>query len=320
MNCKIPFPQKSILFAPMEGITDNVYRSSIKELYPEWDLFYTDFLRMPAVGKLKSSRIKSHLKEDITKTAPSTCLQILTTAKVPTDHFMNEINCLNIQHLDLNIGCPSRTVNSHGGGSYLLSDLKLLEIVIKNIRSTFPHFLSAKIRVGYKDDTKYTDILKLLEAEGVNQITVHARTRDQLYKGVADWKYIKKAVETVSIPIVGNGDIWSAQDIDKIFHETGCHSVMIARGAMKTPWLAKNYKEKLSPSEELQVRQKNLPIYFNTMANNYKKIGKVEDVIILKRLKAISRYIFDDLENGPLVKRNCLRSKSLEEFFAFLPI
>jgi tRNA-dihydrouridine synthase len=108
------------------------------------------------------------------------------------------------------------------------------------------------MRIGYKDDNTFLDCIKLFEDEGVQAITIHARTRDQLYKGIADWSYIKQAVQATSLPIIGNGDIWTISDVKNIFEMTGCHSIMLGRGALKTPWMAKILKNKdLNDKESL---------------------------------------------------------------------
>ena len=95
-----------------------------------------------------------------------------------------------------------------------------------------------------KDDKTFIDCIKLFEDEGVEAITIHGRTRDQLYKGLANWSYIEQAVKTTSLPIIGNGDLWTTSDIKNIFEQTGCHSVMLGRGALKTPWMSKILKIK----------------------------------------------------------------------------
>ncbi len=187
--------------------------------------------------------------------------------------------------------------------------------MIRKIRDNFPHTFTAKIRVGYKDDTLFESILKLLEEEGVDAIVIHARTRDEMYKGVAKWDYVKRAVQTVKTPIIGNGDIWTTEDIEKYFDYTLCHSVMIARGALKTPWLARLSKACEKDSEELRVHEINR--YFNSY---FKRIDSLdmEELKKLRRLKAISRYIFDDLTEGAAKKKAFLLSKTREDMFKAL--
>jgi tRNA-dihydrouridine synthase B len=304
----LPFSKNSIIFAPMEGITNVPYRNAISNLFPEWDYFFTDFIRVPSVGLISKNKLKSHLGNN-----NKTGLQLLVTNKGDIEHTCNLINELKINHIDLNFGCPSRTVNKHGGGAYLLQDINSLKSIVKKIRSLHHNTLTAKIRTGFHDDKNFTTILKMLEDEGVEAITIHARLRDQLYKGIADWKYIKQAVETVSIPVIGNGDIWTQSDITKIFNETKCHSVMIARGAMKTPWLPLLDPRMTDQQDLNKIRRKILPKYFSELYNQYKE-QQLDEVNILKRFKAVSRYLFDDFENAEEVKRTYMRTKDLQYF------
>ncbi len=303
----------------MEGVTEESYRLAVSKAFPEWDLYATDFLRVPSEGNYKTSKVLGHFGElayKNEKLRKKTTFQILTSSRANTQQTVELIDAIGFDHLDLNIGCPSKKVNAHKGGAYLLSDIPALREILKTIRSNFKNCFTVKIRIGYKDTNNFEDLLKLFEDEGVEAITIHGRTRDQLYRGLADWSYIKKAVEVSNLPIIGNGDIWTTADINRMFAETGCHSVMAARGALKTPWLATLYREygdEINESFLLQERKKFLEIYFYELDREYKREGRSEDHI-LKRFKALSRYIFDDLEEGDDLKNNFLRSRSYNEF------
>ncbi|MDD0854424.1 tRNA-dihydrouridine synthase family protein [Halobacteriovorax sp. GB3] len=317
---------KSLIFAPMEGVTDEPYRMAIGKLFPEWDYYSTDFYRVPTVGNINAKRVHDHFgartfqNEELRK---KTTYQILTTARAQTEQVVQAVSELNVDHLDLNLGCPSKKVNAHKGGAYLLSDLEELKRIIRLIRSNFKKTFTVKIRIGYRDDSSFEDSLKLFEDEGVEAITLHARTRDQLYQGIADWEYIKKAVKLVNIPIIGNGDIWSVHDVNRMFDETDCHAVMIGRGALKTPWLAtlfyehQNNLDFISDEYLLDIRKDYLDLYFYELEKEYRKLG-LDDHNILKRFKSFSRYLFDDYADGEIVRGRFLRSMKLDEFLSHL--
>lgn len=311
---------RSILFAPMEGITDHLYRKALLELYPEWDMIATDFLRVPSVGNYPSKHILKHFGEEHYESPFSlekTIYQILSPEKASTVDTIEKIKAFGFKWLDLNLGCPSKTVCKNRGGSFLLSDLEALRYVIHLIRSHWQDTFTAKIRVGYKDDTLFRDILELLEDEKVDAITIHARTRDEMYKGIAKWDYVKEATQIIKhTPIIGNGDIWTVDDIKKYFEFTQCHSVMIARGALKTPWLARLYKNNEQDSEEL--RRFEIHRYFDHYNKVLKENSDLDTIKRLRRIKAISRYIFDDLTGGEEIKKQLLRSKTEEELFSLL--
>ncbi len=320
------FPEKSLLFAPMEGITDEPYRIALMKTFPEWDHFFTDFLRVPTVGKVNEKLILEHYGERIyhnPEWRKKNSFQILTTPRAQTEAVIDILESLKFHHLDLNLGCPSKKVNSHYGGAYLLSNHGELKKILSTIRSRFSGRFSVKMRIGYRDDKTFKETLKLIEDEGVEAITLHARTRDQLYKGVADWNYIKEAVGCVQIPLIGNGDVWIADDIESIFNETKCHSVMFGRSALKTPWLAKIYKDYLHDGgfiDEtflLYERKKYLELYFESLLYEYRQINW-QDNLILKRFKSFSRNLFDDYEDFEAIRGLFLRSESLEEFLNHL--
>lgn len=316
------FPEKSLLFAPMEGITDEPYRIAMLKTFPEWDQFFTDFLRVPTVGKITEKMIMDHYGPRIYANESwrkKNSFQILTTPRAQTRSVVEILESLKMHHLDLNLGCPSKKVNSHKGGAYLLSDHIALKNVLQTIRQNFTGCFTVKMRIGYQDDRNFSDSLKLIQDEGVDAITLHARTREQLYKGVADWDYIAKAVSEVKIPLIGNGDIWIVEDIEKIFRVTKCHSVMFGRSALKTPWLAKLYKEHIEDGGHidetflLYERKKYLDQYFDALLVEYREIGWTSN-LILKRFKSFSRNLFDDYDNFETIRGNFLRSESLEEF------
>lgn len=322
MNNFDVFPKKSLLFAPMEGITDEPYRIAMLKTFPEWDQFFTDFLRVPTVGKITEKMIMDHFGPRIHQNLSwrkKNSFQILTTPRAQTRLAVDILESIKMHHLDLNLGCPSKKVNSHLGGAYLLSDHKSLRTVLQTIRQNFTGRFTVKMRIGYRDDHNFLDTLKLLEDEGVEAITLHARTREQLYKGIADWSYIKTATSAVKIPLIGNGDIWIVEDIEKMFEETKCHSVMFGRSALKTPWLAKLYKEYIDEGSHidetflLYQRKNYLDQYFDALLLEYREVNW-SDNLILKRFKSLSRNLFDDYDNFETIRGNFLRSESLGEF------
>ena len=140
--------------------------------------------------------------------------------------------------LDINFGCPAKKVVKKCGGSALLADLPLLEEIVRRTiaESTVP--VTAKIRTGWDDDSvNYREVGLLLQELGVSWVTMHGRTRAQKYRGEADWDSIAGLVETLDIPVVGNGDVVDGESYRRMVARTGCHAVMVGRGAIGNPWI-----------------------------------------------------------------------------------
>ncbi len=140
--------------------------------------------------------------------------------------------------IDINMGCPMAKIVSNGEGAALMRDPKRAEEIIKAVRSAVKLPVTVKIRAGWDAKSRNAvEFAKQLEAAGAEMICVHGRTREQMYAPRADWSVIAAVKEAVKIPVVGNGDIFSAEDALRMVRETGCDGVMIARGAEGNPWI-----------------------------------------------------------------------------------
>lgn len=140
--------------------------------------------------------------------------------------------------LDINMGCPVRKVVGTGAGSALLRDPAGIAAIVRAVRAATSLPLTIKIRSGWHcgDDT-YLEVGRIAEAEGCDAVTLHPRSRSQMFSGHADWSQIARLKERLSIPVIGSGDIFSADDCRALMAETGCDGVMIARGALGNPWI-----------------------------------------------------------------------------------
>lgn len=140
--------------------------------------------------------------------------------------------------IDINMGCPVKKVTRNGAGSALLQDPERAARIVEAIRTHSGLPVTVKIRAGWDDlSQNYVDLAKAVERAGASAVAMHARTRAQGYTGTANWDLIADLVNNVSIPVIGNGDIWSAADAKRMMAETGCDAVMIGRGALGNPWI-----------------------------------------------------------------------------------
>lgn len=314
-----PIPFGSLIFAPMEGITDEAFRKTILKLYPEWDYLATDFLRVPSAGRYPVKHLIRHFGKDLSEIGwvkDKTMFQILTSHRSYTVQMVQDIASLGYPWMDVNLGCPSNTVTRNGGGSSLLLDLVTLRSLLKIIRENFSGRLTAKIRTGFHHTAEFEDSIKLLNDEGIEMITVHGRTRDMMYKVPAVWSDIERAVKVSQVPIIGNGDVWALNDVPRMLKETGCHAVMVARGALKAPWFAQDYRK-----ERLVETKQERFIKIQNFFNEYRiqlEIENISDRGLLKQSKSVSRYMLDGIENCDMIRRKLLLSQTAPEFYSII--
>ena len=160
--------------------------------------------------------------------------------------------------VDLNMGCPASNVTRGGAGSALLRDIRLAEACVTAIVKAVSVPVTVKMRAGWdhsqKEKADYLDFLRMFEDVGVQALAIHPRTRAQQYEGHADWTLIARAVEAgTSFPIIGNGDVNTAEDALRMVRETGCQGVMIGRAALTNPWI---FRQILEPGLEVAEAQR----------------------------------------------------------------
>lgn len=140
--------------------------------------------------------------------------------------------------LDINMGCPVRKVVGTGAGSALLQDPLKIAAILRAVRAATALPLTIKIRSGWHcGDDVYLEVARIAEAEGCDAVTLHPRSRSQMFSGQADWDKIREMKKALSIPVLGSGDLFTAPDCLRMLQETGCDGIMIARGALGNPWI-----------------------------------------------------------------------------------
>ncbi len=154
---------------------------------------------------------------------------------------------------DINMGCPANKVLKGCAGAALMSDLGLAERMIRAVRRTLTIPLTVKFRLGMRDSEKsFLELGRICEANGVDAVAMHARTAKQAYRGEANWSEIARLKEAIGIPVLGNGDVRTADDALAMFAETGCDGVMIGRGATKNPWIFHQIAARLSGEDVIE--------------------------------------------------------------------
>jgi tRNA-dihydrouridine synthase C len=238
------------MLAPMEGVVEHHVRDILTGI-GGLDACVTEFIRI--TDQLLPHKIffkyAQELKQDC-KTSHGTPvkIQLLGSHPEPTALNAQALVQLGAKAIDLNFGCPAKTVNSHQGGACLLQYPNRVFSIIKAVRDTVPAEIpvSAKIRLGYEDRESYLDNALAVEAAGANELTVHARSKMDGYKPPAYWHYIAKIRSQLRIPVVANGEIWSVNDYLRCREESEGDDVMLGRGILACPDLARQIKAHLS--------------------------------------------------------------------------
>ena len=234
--------KQNIILAPMAGVTDYAFRK-IARRYGA-DFCISEMVSSKAIHfKDRKTADLAEIKDDdrplgiqIFGSDPKIMAEsayLLSTATY--EHRKND-NTPNV--IDINMGCPVRKIVSAGDGSALLRNPQLVGEIVKETVNASCVPVTVKIRAGWdRDSINCVEIAKIVESNGAAAICVHGRTREQMYEPYADWSYIKAVKDAVSIPVIGNGDIFCARDAVRMLAETGADSLMIGRGAMGNPFI-----------------------------------------------------------------------------------
>lgn len=228
----VPIQGKAIL-APMAGVSDIAYRLLAKEHGAS--MVCTEMVSAMGI-KYKNERTHELLRMEAVEHPVSMQIfgsnpeAIALGAKVVADAGADIV--------DINMGCPVKKVVSSGDGSALMKTPDLAARVAEAAVKAVDVPVTVKMRIGWDDDhINVVDFAKRIESTGVAAVAVHGRTREQMYMGRADWSYIKAVKDSLSIPVIGNGDVWTPEDALRMMQETGCDAVMIGRGAQGNPWI-----------------------------------------------------------------------------------
>lgn len=238
--------------APMAGVTDAAMRLLCGELGARW----TVSEMLSAKGWIYSRGQNRNAQELLTRLPGEGVggLQLFGREPDYVAHAAQELENAGFQFIDLNFGCPAPKIAGSGEGSALMKEPELLGRIVQAVVNSTVLPVSAKIRAGW-DETciNAPEIAKICEDNGARAITVHARTRTQYYAGKADWSVIRRVKQAVSIPVFGNGDIFSGADAARMLDETGCDAVVVGRGAQGNPWIFREIAAVLECREPEEV-------------------------------------------------------------------
>lgn len=242
-----------IMLAPMEGVVDHQVRDILTRI-GGLDGCVTEFVRvtdqvLPYKVFLRYAPELEH--NCLTPNGVPVKLQLLGGKPEPMAINAVEAVAAGARAIDLNFGCPAKTVNKNDGGACLLRQPDRVYAIVKAVRDAIPANVpvSAKIRLGFEDRSSYLENALAVEAAGASELVVHARSKADGYKPPAYWEYIADIRRTISTPVVANGEIWSLEDYYRCRAQSGCEDIMLGRGLLACPDLARQIKADIAGEE-----------------------------------------------------------------------
>jgi nifR3 family TIM-barrel protein len=297
-----------LILSPMAGVTDISFRRLLKTRGGV-GLTVSEFI---SVEGLTRNNPKSKRQMRFYETERPFAVQIFGGQPERMRIAAEMAEEIGADMLDVNCGCPAPKVVKHGGGSGLLKDHERLERILTEIKKAITIPLTVKIRAGFYDHTiNAVETAKLAEGCGAEHIALHGRTKEQGYRGLANWDLVEQVKQAVTVPVSGSGDVTTIEQAFARFRETGCDGVLIGRGAMANPWIfrqiedAMNNREVFQPT--LEDKRNILLEYFDMLREDMPELAAIG------RMKQLAGQFTRGLKGGALFRTAVYHSHSVDE-------
>lgn len=289
----------NVFMAPMAGITDKPLRRLTASLGPG-----TIVSEMVAVNAIQRKNPKTYRIADVRDEPYPVVVQLVGGDPVLFGEAVRLVEELGARSIDINMGCPVKKIVNNKSGSYLMKDLKLASEVIESAVKSTKLKVSVKFRKGWDmNSVNAVEFARMCEDSGAAYLTVHGRTRSAFYSGEADWDIIRRVKQAVKIPVIGNGDIATPYDAERMIKETGVDGVMIGRACLGNPWLISQTHRYLNEGIEPQ------PI----------PVSEIK-AFLLKHIQELSAYYGQDMGLAISRKFVCWYCKNLRDAKRFREI
>ncbi|WP_413560664.1 tRNA dihydrouridine synthase [Bdellovibrio sp. HCB209] len=297
-----------LFLAPMEGVVDWVMRDTLTQIGGV-DQCVTEFLRVTDRLHPESVFLKNcpELRTGSrTRWGTPVFVQLLGGHAEPLALNAERAVKLGALGIDLNFGCPAKSVNRHDGGATLLKSCDRIHTIVDTVRKAVPSHIpvTAKIRLGFDDPTKCIEIAQAVEEANATWLTIHCRTKTDGYKPPAYWEWIPRIKEKTKIKIIANGEIWNVHDFHRCVEVTQCDDYMIGRGVMSNPFIFKQIKQSLKQEtvEEMNWERAKplLPQFFDASTlyiNDYFAVSRTKQWLKALSLKnGEAKQVFDQIK------------------------
>lgn len=292
--------------APMAGVTDKPFRS---------------FMKSMGCGVMTTELVSSRaLLEDNCRTKQLMArhkgegpwgVQIFGQDPDFLSKGAKRLEELGVDFIDLNLGCPVNKIVKNGAGAALLKDLKALETILKRLRNSVSVPLSLKVRTGWDDSHRNAlEVSHLAFNEGFSWMTIHGRSRVQGYSGKADWVYIAEVASKAPLPIIGNGDIHSAEQAVETLRSSECRGIMIGRGCLSNPWI---FQECLHQLHDTPFVRQSLKELLDKLAIELESF--YDERIFLIQLKKFAAWFSSGLPHSGFFRQKLFQTKEKQAVF-----
>lgn len=313
----IDLGERPVMLAPMEDVTDHSFRLICKESGA--DMVYTEFVSADAlIRNIAATTRKLHINDGERPTA----IQIYGREVEPMVEAVRIVEAAGPDILDINFGCPVKKVAGKGAGAGMLRDIpKMLEIT-RAVVNAVKLPVTVKTRLGWDHDSRIiVELAEQLQDCGIQALTVHGRTRSQMYTGEADWEMIGrvKANPRLHIPVIGNGDITTPEKAGQAFSRYGVDGVMVGRASIGAPWIFHDIRRYMHPEEELQpmsVAEK-FSLLRRQITESIEKIDEYRGILHIRRHLAASP-LFKGIPSFRDTRVAMLRASTWDELNAIL--